>query len=650
MPIIANDRVLGSIIIEDFEREYAFGEPEVRLVSTVASSMGVALENARLFDETQRLLKVTEQRANELAVINSIQEGMAAELNFQAIVDLVGDKLREVFRTGDIGIRWWDAGTSRIQFLYEYEHGVRLEVPSVPPPPNSTWNLMTTSRQPIVTHSAADTIGQGISVLPGTDLALSMAAVPILRGDMMLGAIVLEDHEHERAFGESEIRLLTTIASSIGVALENARLFDETQRLLKETEQRAAELAVINSIQEGVAAELNFQAIVDLVGDKVREVLHATDMMIIWHDPTGDMLHYLYGYERGKRMDVFALAPTAGGVWETVAASRRPIVKNTLAEVSAIKGPLIDGTEPPVATLDVPILGGDRVLGLISMQNFDHENVYGESEVRLLSTVAASMGVALENARLFDETQRLLKESEHRAAELAVINSIQEGMAAELNFQAIIDLVGDKLREVFRTGEIGIRWQDAKTGLVHYLYEYEHGERLNIEPMLPVKGGSWERMMRARRPIAYGTRAEQDADGVVMFPGTDAALSSLILPIFGGERMLGMIIVEDYTREHAYSDADTRLLSTIAASMGVALENARLFDETQRLLKETEQRAAELALINSIQEGMAAELDFQAIIDMVGDKLRDVFGTGDIGIRWHDADTDLIHYMYQYEH
>ncbi len=73
--------------------------------------------------------------------------------------------------------------------------------------------------------------------------------------------------------------------------------------------------------------------------------------------------------------------------------------------------------------------------------------------------------------------------------------------------------------------------------------------------------------------------------------------------------------------------------------MSVALENARLFDETQRLLKETEQRAAELAVINSIQEGMAAELDFQAIVDLVGDKLREVFNTGDIGIRWYDAKT-----------
>jgi GAF domain-containing protein len=87
-----------------------------------------------------------------------------------------------------------------------------------------------------------------------------MALVPIVVGDRRVGTITMENHEREHAFGESEVRLLTTIASSMGVALQSANLFDETQRLLKETEQRAAEMAVINSIQQGIAAELNFQA------------------------------------------------------------------------------------------------------------------------------------------------------------------------------------------------------------------------------------------------------------------------------------------------------------------------------------------------------------------------------------------------------
>ena len=59
--------------------------------------------------------------------------------------------------------------------------------------------------------------------------------------------------------------------------------------------------------------------------------------------------------------------------------------------------------------------------------------------------------------------------------------------------------------------------------------------------------------------------------------------------------------------------------------MSVALENARLFDETNRLLKETEQRTAELAVINSVQEGLAKELDMQGIYELVGDRLCELF-------------------------
>src|SRR5262249_57709765 len=110
------------------------------------------------------------------------------------------------------------------------------------------------------------------------------------------------------------------------------------------------------------------------------------------------------------------------------------------------------------------------------LENYERENAYGEAEVRLLSTVAASVGVALENARLFDETQRLFKESEQRAAELAVINSVQEGLAAELDFQAIIDLVGDKIAEIFHTGNMCMTLHDKPTNLLtipHYLQHHQ---------------------------------------------------------------------------------------------------------------------------------------------------------------------------------
>ncbi len=237
----------------------------------------------------------------------------------------------------------------------------------------------------------------------------------------------------------------------------------------------------------------------------------------------------------------------------------------------------------------VPILHGNTVNGVITVGK-QLAHAFSDSDVSLLTTLANAMSVALENARLFDETQRLFKAEQQRAAELAVINSIQQGMAEKLDFQAVVDLVGDKLREVFHTGDIGIRWYDAKANILYSPYDYEHGVRLSVAPVTPLAGGQWFKLMENRQPVVYNNQAEAAAAGVKQIPGTDASLCSVRVPILGGDRVLGSIILESFERENAYGDAEVRLLSTVAASMGVALENARLFDETQRLLKETEQR------------------------------------------------------------
>ncbi|MEJ2757669.1 MAG: GAF domain-containing protein, partial [Anaerolineales bacterium] len=110
--------------------------------------------------------------------------------------------------------------------------------------------------------------------------------VPLKIEGKINSVISLQDTEKEFAFSTSTIRLLETLAGSMGVALENAQLFEETQRLLQETEARNAELAVINSVQTGLASKLDMQAIYDLVGDKIRDVFDAQIVTIVSYDRT----------------------------------------------------------------------------------------------------------------------------------------------------------------------------------------------------------------------------------------------------------------------------------------------------------------------------------------------------------------------------
>ena len=636
VPIIVGGEVSGVISLTNYEQEDAFSASEVDLLSTLASSMSVALENARLF-EAER------QRSVELSIINSVQQGLAAQLDFQQVIDLVGDKLREVFNTQDIGIRLYDRQTDLIHYAYEYEHEQRLNIPS--DSLHGVSRVVIQSRQPLVINQDIERAAAAIGAyaIPGTDLGKSLAAVPILIGEEATGVILLTNHEDENAFSESDLRLMSTMASSMSVALENARLFQETKRLLEETQQRVAELAIINSVQQGLAAQLDIQAIFDLVGDQIRDLFDAQVVAIFTFDIEKKMSASPYVYEKGEHFHPDP-SPMSDMGWY-LARTRQPLLVNENIVQNmhrlGIEMELVEGTQEPKSIIFVPLVIGDQLKGAITLQNIDREHAFSELDLRLLSTLAASMSVALENARLF--------ESEHqRAAELAIINSVQQALASQLDFQEVINLVGDKLREVLNTEDIGIRLYDRQTKLIHYVYEYEHGQRLTVPPGPP--GGFSRTVLKTRKPLVINEDMEQRMAelGATIIPGTDMSKSMVAVPILIGDEATGFIIVDDFEKENAYSDSDLRLMSTMASSMSVALENARLFDETNRLLEESVQQAAELATVNTVSQALTSELELEALIQLIGEQMRQIFNADIVYVAMLDQQTGLIHFPYAY--
>ena len=114
---------------------------------------------------------------------------------------------------------------------------------------------------------------------------------------------------------------------------------------------------------------------------------------------------------------------------------------------------------------------------MISLQNLDREHAFSEADVRLLTTLAGSLSVALENARLFEETRQ-------RNAELALINDVQRGLAENLEMQAMYDLVGDRIQEIFDAQVVDIGDRRSRTpALIHFPYTIERGVRCPDEPI-----------------------------------------------------------------------------------------------------------------------------------------------------------------------
>ncbi|MBL8103483.1 MAG: GAF domain-containing protein, partial [Anaerolineales bacterium] len=369
----------------------------------------------------------------------------------------------------------------------------------------------------------------------------------------------------ESLFRLSEAQYLTRQKEA---TLENACLFDETQRLLKETEQRNAELAIINSVQAGLAAKMDIQGIYNLVGDKLRDIFDAQVADIGLYDRKDNLLHFPYIIERGVRFPSKPLEVI--GYRKYVIENRQYLLINeNIAEAAAKYGnPTAIQGEMPKSLLYVPMVVGDEVKGVISLQNLDREHAFSESDVRLLETLANSMSVALENARLFDETQRLLKITEERNAELAIINSVQAALAAELDMQGIYDAVGNKIRDIFDAQIVVIGILDHESRQANFNYFYELGERYHPDPV-PFSG-MIEYISKTGEMVAINENMLQESERYNMHtPAGGEPKSGVWMPIKSGGHVQGIVSLQNLEREHAFSDSEIRLLQTLANAMSV---------------------------------------------------------------------------------
>ncbi len=643
IPIIVADRVMGMLSLQNYERENAFSDSDINLMTTIASSLGVALENARLFDETQRLFKEEQQRAAELAIINSVQAGLAAQLDLQAIFDLVGDKVRDTFNAQSVMITTYDRKTNLEHFPYIMERGQRLFEDSLPLEDRGFGMIVMRTRQPLMINEEMEKRGAevGSYTIGGGEETKSGIWAPLVIGEEARGVISIQNVDREHAFSDSDFRLLTTLASSLSVALENARLFDETQRLFKEEQARAAELAIINSVQQGLASKLDYQAIIELVGEKIRDIFDAQVVGITLYDAASNMVSFPYGIERGERYN--DPPRPLGGLSGHIIQTRQPLVINRdmLTRAEEIGRVVIGSGEFSKSYLGVPVIVGIQVIGVIDLQNLDHEDAFSEADVSLLTTLASSLGVALENARLFDETQK-------RADEMSALTDIGREISETLELNIVLDRIAANAQRVLHadTSAVLLLESDGET-LKPISVMGNEADVIRVETFKIGEGMIGNIASSKRADMIHNTAQDPRA---IHIPGTPAETEDeqlMVAPLLLQENVIGALCVwREQQSQELFAQDDLNFLVSMARQAAIAIQNARLYAASNELLAQSEQRAAELAVINSVQQGLALKLEFQSILGLVGDKVRATMNANVIFIALYDKATGLASWPY----
>ena len=416
------------------------------LLQALARQAAGALAGIRIREDARRAL--AERRASiaqptdELTLINGIQQGMAAKLGFQAIIDLVGDRLRELFGSGDLNIVWWDDKTNLVQVLYRYEHNQPLPLPPARPlKPDEPMAHMLLRGQVGVANTREEQTQIGIQPSPGTDWAHSIVAVPIIGSDRVLGIIALQDHEREYAFGAHEIRLLENVAASMGLALENARLFNEAQEALHKVGSAPPSSRSRSSTRPPSATCC----------------APSTNRPPTWRRSSRPSWTARCGCSEA-RLPPSSPSMDAGSTWRRRATGPRPrwrrqrtmwpappdprqmngraiIERRALSNDDAEADPDYDRTLANTGSwrrlMAAPMLKDGVAFGAISIA-WPEPGTTPQRQIDLLQLFADQAVIAIENARLFNETQEALEQQTATAEVLQVISSSMAERAARV--------------------------------------------------------------------------------------------------------------------------------------------------------------------------------------------------------------------------
>ena len=228
---------------------------------------------------------------------------------------------------------------------------------------------------------------QYISAVPA---ARSELAVPLIVKNRVIGVLDLESHQ-PNAFTEEHKRLLTLIGSRMAVGIENARLYTRTIR-------QARTLVLLNEIAQELTSILNLDELLKRIAELLRKLIDYQMFSILLLDSSGTRLQHRFSQKFEEKIQLKHEILTGVGIVGEAAESKQAVL---VPDVS--KDPRYRMVNPETRSeLAIPLIYKDKVIGVLDLEH-TKRNFFTEDHQRTVTTLAAQVAIAIENARLYEE-------------------------------------------------------------------------------------------------------------------------------------------------------------------------------------------------------------------------------------------------------
>jgi sigma-B regulation protein RsbU (phosphoserine phosphatase) len=221
----------------------------------------------------------------------------------------------------------------------------------------------------------------------------SELAVPLIVKNRVIGVIDIEARE-KGYFTEEHKRLLTLIGSRMAVGIENARLHTRITR-------QARTLLLLNEIARELSSILNLDELLKRVAELLNRLIDYQMFSILLLDQSGEKLQHRFAQRFEERLHIKHDIPLGRGVVGYAAQAKEAVLVPDVSKSSIY----IEGNPETRSELAVPLIYQEKVIGVLDLEH-TKRGYFTEDHKRTLTTLAAQLAIAIENARLYETIAR----------------------------------------------------------------------------------------------------------------------------------------------------------------------------------------------------------------------------------------------------
>ena len=561
LPILRGERILGIWVVYATHTGF-FDQEEINLLRELANDLAYALENLQI--ESQR-----RRRANQQQALAETAATLLSQLDLAPLLQAITIAARQTLDADRVALYEYDSERDRLRCPYswglspEYVAIINEQFHRVP-----GYQLLSISEPITIQDVSVDARAEFLRKHLIREGIHSYVVFPLHAPDFLLGALTVYRNQVSQ-FAPGDLATGQTLAHLLAVAMQNVQLFTTMQK-------RAEEAETLRQVGAVVAATLERDKTIELILEQLARVIpyDSASVQLLgegYVEIVGGRGWTDMGPVIGIRFPIPGDNPNTMVIQE-----RRPQI---LSDPSGKHSSFQQLPHSPILSwLGVPLLVGERVIGMLAIDS-TKPDFFTRQQARLVGAFGDQVAVALENARLFEETRR-------RATEMAVLIELSTSLRTATTRMEIQRLTLDYALDLLEVEEGAILEPIAGQKALQVVEARRWSQQLRQLTY------SWETSIAGRvfmtgQPVASVdlSREIYAMPAVAQFLRKNGTRAGVYVPLRSGNEIIGVLCV-DTAQIRSFDADEIRLLTAIAEVAGSAIHRATVLETLEQRVQE----------------------------------------------------------------